>query len=169
MSLTKNGMMTLEELKNALPEYPSEERMRKGPVAIAECVEEIPCNPCEMACSLHAICVGVDITRLPKIDYSKCIGCGVCIAHCSGQAIFVMNKSYSEKVGSVSFAWEYQRIPEVGEEVDATDRAGNVVCRGKILKVVMPKSFDRTHVVTVEVPVEYVETVRGIAVFDRED
>jgi hypothetical protein len=31
----------------------------------------------------------------------------------------------------------------------------------------MPASFDKTHVVTVEVPIEMVEIVRGIAIFEE--
>lgn len=169
MSLSKNGFLTLEELKALSPSYPSEERMRKGPVAVAECVEEIPCNPCESACRFGAIRIGDNITALPRIAEDKCTGCGVCIAHCSGLAIFVMDKSYSETVGSVSFPYEYQKIPSVGDEVDALDRAGKVVCKGRIKMAVMPPSFDRTHVVTVEVPIGMVETVRGISIFGEEE
>ena len=40
------GVRTKEELKNC-PGVPSEARMRKGRVACVECVQEIPCNPCE--------------------------------------------------------------------------------------------------------------------------
>lgn len=168
MSLAENGMMTLEELKSVCRNYPSEERMRKGPIAIAECVEEIPCNPCENACHFGAICIGPCITNPPVIDHEKCTGCGVCVAHCSGMAIFVLDKSYSDTVGSVAFPFEYLHPPKTGDVVDAVDRAGKVVCKGRVKKIVMPPSFDRTRVVTVEVPIDLVETVRGIAIF-RED
>ena len=160
--------MTLEELKSACRSYPSEKRMREGPVAIAECVEEIPCNPCESACRFHAIHIGQCITNPPVIDHAKCTGCGVCVAHCSGMAIFVLDKSYSDTVGSVSFPFEYLNQPAVGDVVDAVDRAGNVVCKGRIKKVVMPPNFDRTRVVTIEVPLDLVETVRGIAIFGED-
>lgn len=42
----EHGIMTTEELR-AIGHYPSEERMRKGPVAVCECLQRIPCNPCE--------------------------------------------------------------------------------------------------------------------------
>ena len=57
MSVSTVGYLTLDELKDA-GMYPSEERMAQGPVAVAECVQEIPCNPCETACRFHAIKVG---------------------------------------------------------------------------------------------------------------
>ena len=54
MSILQNGFPSLEEIR-AANGWPSEERFAKGPVAIAECVQEIPCNPCEAACPMHAI------------------------------------------------------------------------------------------------------------------
>ena len=35
------GIITKEDIA-----IPSEERLKKGPVVIIECVENIPCNPC---------------------------------------------------------------------------------------------------------------------------
>ena len=40
------------------PGIPSEERMKLGPVACIECLQQIPCNPCEEACPRGAITVG---------------------------------------------------------------------------------------------------------------
>ena len=168
MALCHDGILTLEELKAKNKCYPSEERMRKGPIAVAECVEEIPCNPCETACKFGGIRVGDPITTLPVVDGDKCTGCGLCIPHCSGMAIFVLDKSYSDQVGSVAFPYEYQCVLQKGEVVDAVDRSGKVVCRGTVLRVNAPKNFDRTTVVTLEVPIQYVEEVRGIRIFERE-
>lgn len=161
MSVLSCGYLTLDELKKSI-KYPSEERMAKGPVAIAECVQEIPCNPCEGACRFGAINIGEPIINLPCIDEDKCTGCGVCIAQCSGMAIFVVNKAYGNGQGTVSFPYEYYPLPEKGQKVKAVDRAGKVVCDGEIVKVMNPESFDRTPVVTVAVPVEYTEEVRSI-------
>lgn len=162
MALCHDGVLTLAELKARCASYPSEERMRKGPVAIAECVEEIPCNPCETACRLGGIAIGESITALPSVDVDTCTGCGLCIAQCSGLAIFVVDKSYSDTVGSVSFPYEYPRLLKKGEVVDAVDRGGRVVCKGTVSRVLSPASFDRTAVVTLEVPLAFVEEVRGV-------
>jgi len=161
MALLNEGYLTLEELKKSI-KYPSEERMAKGPVAIAECIQEIPCNPCESACRFHAIQIGEPITNLPCIDEDKCTGCGVCIAQCSGLAIFVIDKTYAEGKGAVSFPYEYLPLPEKGQKVEAVNRKGETVCQGEVVKVMNPASFDRTPVVTVAVPVEYTEEVRSI-------
>ncbi|MEM4759029.1 MAG: ferredoxin, partial [Desulfurococcaceae archaeon] len=54
MSYRETGVLTIEELarKELLP---SNERLRRGPVVILECPEEIPCNLCIYACPFKAI------------------------------------------------------------------------------------------------------------------
>lgn len=161
MSLASEGYLTLEELKASI-NYPSEERMAKGPVAVAECTQLIPCNPCETACRFGAIKVGEPIINLPCVNEETCTGCGVCIAQCSGLAVFVVDKSLGDGMGSVAFPYEYVPLPEKGQIVKAVNRKGEVVCDGEVIKVQNPKSFDRTPVVTLKIPVEYVDEVRSM-------
>ena len=61
-----SGVLTYEEC-GADPSYPSEERYRKGPIAVIECVEAIPCNPCQTVCNRTVITVGEPITNLPRL------------------------------------------------------------------------------------------------------
>ena len=75
------GIPSPEELA-ACPGVPSEERMAKGRVAVIECVQEIPCYPCENACRLGAITIGEQITNLPTLHEEKCTGCGICATVC---------------------------------------------------------------------------------------
>ena len=63
---SKTGFLTEEELKGS-PGVPTDARRRKGPVATIECLEDIPCNPCESSCKYDAIIVGEDITNLPHL------------------------------------------------------------------------------------------------------
>ena len=88
MSILTDGYPSIEEIKEATG-WPDEERFAKGPVAIIECVQKIPCNPCEAACPAHAITVGNPITNTPVLDREKCIGCGVCTKACPNHLIFV--------------------------------------------------------------------------------
>lgn len=155
------GVLTTEYLKSA-GMYPSEERMRRGPVAVAECIEKIPCNPCESSCRLKAIAIGENISDLPRITEEACTGCGICIAACSGLAIFVLDKSYSDTVGTVSFPFEYLIDFAEGDTVDAVNRAGEVVCRGVVRKISQTKASDRTTVIKLEVPIDMVDEVRGV-------
>jgi len=159
--LIKNGFPSPEEIKSANT-WPTEERFSKGPVALIECVQEIPCNPCEDACPFHSIHIGNPITNLPKLDPEKCTGCGLCIAACSGLAIFVVNKAYSETEATVSFPFEYLPLPEKGSEVQAVNRAGEYVCMGTVDKIMNPAKNDHTPVVTIIIPKEHADTVRSI-------
>lgn len=161
MALIDTGYLEFDELKS-IQKLPDDERYAKGPVAVIECVQEIPCNPCEAACSFGAIHIGEPITNLPALDGEKCVGCGVCVSRCPGLAIVIVNKVYSETTATVSFPFEYCPTPAVGEIRGAMNRKGEVLCNGKIVKVVNPASFDHTPVVTVEIPKEYADEVRTV-------
>ncbi len=154
-----DGYPSMDEIKEANG-WPDEERFAKGPVAVVECVQQIPCNPCESACPLHAIHIGEPITNTPQVDREKCIGCGMCVAACPGLAIFLVDKSYSETEATVSFPFECDPLPEKGAEIDALSRAGEYVCKGRVIKVMNPKKNDHTPVVTIAIPKEHADTVR---------
>jgi Fe-S-cluster-containing hydrogenase component 2 len=157
-SLKKTGAPSLDELR-AAPCFPSAEQLRRGPIAVIECVEEIPCNPCEAACPKGAIRVGTPITNLPVIDFDRCVGCGSCIAPCPGLAIYVKDYNYSEAQASISFPFEYLPLPHVGAAVNMVGRHGEAVCEGTTLRVQTTKANNRTAVVTVAFPKEYFDEV----------
>lgn len=161
MALLKNGYLSDEELRT-LPGFPSAERMEKGPVVVIECAQVIPCNPCVDACRQHAIIIDGPITALPRLDEDKCTGCGLCIAVCPGQAIFVVDYTYSEKEGTVQLPYEYLPLPEVGDIVDGLNRAGKMVCQSKVKRVVNSKVNDRTPIITLIVPKEFLMEVRSL-------
>ena len=101
---------------------PPAERTAKGPVAVIECVQEIPCNPCEKACPFGAIEIGPDITRLPRLDLDKCRGCGICLSKCPGLAIFLVDASKSETEALVMMPYEYLPLPKVEDSPTMTAR-----------------------------------------------
>lgn len=155
-SLKTTGAPTLEELHKS-PAFPTYEQLRKGPIAIIECIEEIPCNPCEASCAKGAITIGESITNLPKIEFEKCIACGMCVSACPGLAIYIKDYTYSDTNASLAFPYEYFPLPNVGDIVEAVDRLGKFVCNAKVIKVRNPKSNDHTAVVTIEYPKGYFE------------
>lgn len=155
------GVPSMEELAGA-PGVPSEERMKKGRVACIECVQGIPCNPCEGACKFGAITIGDEITNLPRIDEEKCVGCGVCVAACPGLAITIVNKAYQEQETTIDFPFEYLPLPKEGDQVEAVSRSGEVVCVGTILSVKKPKAYAGTAVISMAIPREYADEVRSM-------
>lgn len=161
LGIAWTGVPSLQELRQC-PGYPGDEALLRGPKAVIECFQEIPCNPCEKACPRGAITVGKPITNLPRLDAAKCTGCGLCIPACPGLAIFVVNAGYAPGLATVSFPWEFLPYPSPGDEVVACDRSGRPLCKGKVLKVQCPPRYEKTAVVTLVVPAERADAVRGI-------
>lgn len=141
---------------------PSDERIARGPVAVIECFEEIPCDPCQTCCPRGAITVGKPITNLPKLDFGKCNGCGICVSSCPGLAIFVIDGSFTENEGLVSVPYEFLPVPKLGQIVEVTDRSGSVIGKGRIEKVRLPKQYDSTAVISVAVSRKLLMETRGI-------
>jgi Fe-S-cluster-containing hydrogenase component 2 len=161
MPLVREGYITTGELK-ALGKYPPEERFAKGPVAVIECIQEIPCNPCQDACPHKAIRVGPPITALPEIDSERCIGCGLCVTKCPGLAIFIVNKTYSAINATVAFPYEYFPLPAIGDMVTAVNRKGEEVGLARVTKVTNLPDFNKTPVVEIAVQKELADEVRSI-------
>lgn len=154
-----SGVPSAAELA-ACPGIPPEERMRKGRVAVIECVQEIPCNPCEAACKSGAIKIGAQITDLPVLASDKCNGCGLCVPGCPGLAIVIVDKSRDDGRAVIEFPFEYLPLPEKGQKVTAASRLGQELCQGEVLSVKKVKAFGGTTVVGLLVPMEYADEVR---------
>lgn len=139
---------------------PSAERRAKGPVAVMECVQNIPCNPCETSCKQGAIAVGDEITDTPRLDGEACSGCAVCVSVCPGQAVFVVDESFSEDEATVALPYEFEPLPAKGEAVTALDRSGAELGPARIVRVTNTKRQDKTAVVTMAVPKAWSMTAR---------
>ncbi len=155
--LAIDGIPTQEDI---LQKAPPESRLSRGPVAMIECWQEIPCNPCVVSCPTGAITME-KLTAIPQIDFDKCIGCALCVAACPGLAIALVDGS-KEDGDRVSIPYEFP-LPEVGETVDCLNHEGKVVCEGTVEKVVhLPavNKKDKTPIVTLKVP-------KGMALYVR--
>lgn len=130
-------------------------------IAVLECWEEIPCDPCVTACNTGAITMS-SLSGLPVLESSKCTGCGLCAAVCPGLAIFILGNDYNDKNGTLTFPYEFLPLPEKGSTVSGTDRLGKSVCSVEVIKVVCAPSYRKTNLITVLVPKEYLDIIRGI-------
>ncbi len=157
--LRKTGVPTDDLLRQVTP---SEERLRRGPVAIFECFERIPCDPCQHACPTGAVQPFEDLNDLPRVDHQLCTGCGRCIQACPGLAVFVVQEDLDECSALVGLPYEYCPLPAPGDVVTLLDRQGRAVGQGRIKKVVRPGNRGETPVVWVIVPRGLAMTVRHI-------
>ncbi|KYK29280.1 MAG: hypothetical protein AYK19_19945 [Theionarchaea archaeon DG-70-1] len=132
---------------------------QRGKVAIIECVEDIPCDPCITACPQGALTMD-SLIDLPELVPEKCGGCGLCIAECPGLAIFVVDFDYSDDKAVVMLPYEFIPLPEKGEKVDILDREGKKCGEGEIVKVTPHKN--KTTVISVVVPKELAMKVRFV-------
>jgi Pyruvate/2-oxoacid:ferredoxin oxidoreductase delta subunit len=152
----ETGVVELEEL-GRLGLLPPEWRLKKGPVVVLECPEKIPCNICVPYCPTKAIEME-SLIELPKVNWERCTGCGVCVAICPGLAAFVVDLS-KEDADYVTVPHEFLPVPRVGEEVVLLSRRGERVGRGVVTRV---WERNRTYVVTVRVPKGLGMEVRAI-------
>jgi hypothetical protein len=76
----------------------------------------------------------------------------------------VVNMTYADEEAAVQLPYEFLPLPEKDEIVDGLDREGEKVCTARVVKVLNPKKFDRTPVITIAVPKECAMTVRNIAI-----
>lgn len=148
----RTGILTVEDLQK-----PSKQHLRKG-VAILECVQEIPCNPCVDSCPVHAISMK-DVNAPPVNDFDRCIGCTKCVGVCPGLAIFVV-KVKDDKAW-VTLPYEFVPAPNVGDVVKALDRTGSIQGDAVVTKVVKQ---GKTLVVTIQIDSRLAMDIRNIKV-----
>lgn len=156
-TLLTHGYLLEEELAR----FPGVTNGRKTVRPIIECTQNIPCNPCQTACRKGCIAVGSRISDLPSVDSSvPCAGCGMCIAACSGQAIFLVNESGRDGHAEVTLPYEFLPLPAAGDSGTALDRSGAPVCDAEVVSVRSLPTYDDTHLVTIRVPVDQSMTAR---------
>jgi len=160
--LEKNGIPNEENLERI---YPDKKRLARGPVVIIECFQKIPCDPCAASCKFGAIKPFKDINDLPKIDFDKCTGCGICISACPGLAIFVLDENYSKTESLLKLPYELLPLPEKGDDVWALDRDGQKICKAKVAR--FQKVKNKTNVVSIVIPKNISMKVRSVKVEDK--
>ena len=156
VNLLKRGFVADDEIER----YPGVTH-KKGVHPVIECTQNIPCNPCQDACPKKCISIGSNITSLPiVVKDSECINCGMCVASCSGQAIFLVDEDCGDGTATVTLPYEFLPLPKEGEKGIALGRDGNEVCKAEVVSVKSAKAFDKTNLLTMRVPKEYAMKAR---------
>ncbi|MEE3419898.1 MAG: FAD-dependent oxidoreductase [Lachnospiraceae bacterium] len=128
---------------------------------VMECTQNIPCNPCQDACAKGCIKIGDHITQLPGVHPdAKCIGCGMCVASCPGQAIFLVDEDTGDGTAEVTLPYEFLPVPTEGTKGKGLSRSGQPICDAEVVKVRSSKAFDKTNLLTIRVPKEYAMKAR---------
>jgi len=144
--LNQTGIPSKDQV---LSRFPKENDLFK-PKAILECYEDIPCNPCSTSCPFDAIEIGENINKQPVLDVDKCTGCAICVTSCPGLAISVAQLVGEHAVFKIPY--EFLPLPNPKDIWKGVNRAGEVICDATIEKVLTSKSMDRTALLTVSVP-----------------
>jgi len=155
MNFLQDGVLKLKDLR-----VPDKKRMAGGPVAVIECVQEIPCNPCVESCPQQAIHINGDINGIPVLDFERCTGCGLCLAQCPGLAIFLLNQCHKPDCALLGIPYEFIPLPEKGDIVELLDRAGKPCGQGRVFQIRNHKNQDRTPIVFLEVDKALLMTAR---------
>ncbi len=151
VSLLRKGYLD----ESDLAAFPAIKEKKKGIHPVIECTQNIPCNPCQEACPKGCILVGDKITGLPVISGgSVCTGCGMCVAACSGQAVFLVDEDFEDGYAAVTLPYEFLPIPRKGDRGTALDRSGQAVCEAEVVNVRTGRVFDATTVLTMKVPAD---------------
>ncbi len=130
-------------------------------IARINCLQPIPCNPCETSCPFGAIYIGEDITNRPVLNMEKCKGCGICVAACPGIAITMVKITGDDK-DFVAIPYEYNPLPLVGETVLMVDTNGLLLGDGIVDKLKRPDKNDPTTLVYVAVDKSITDKAVGI-------
>ena len=150
MNLLTKGYVADEEIER----FPGVTH-RAGVHPVMECTQNIPCNPCQDACPKHCIKIGAHITSLPAVEENAtCVGCGMCVASCSGQAIFLVDETFEPGFATVTIPYEFLPLPEKGEKGLGLGRNGQPVCEAEVISVKSAKAFDHTNLLTIKVPAD---------------
>lgn len=141
--------------------FPSANQQQEMIHPVIECTQNIPCNPCQDACPVGCIKVGSNITSLPVLDgEKKCIGCGMCVASCPGQAIFLIKEEAEQ--AEITLPYEFMPLPKKGDKGTALSRSGQPLCEAEVVAVKSVAAMDHTNLLTMRVPKAYAGTARFI-------
>lgn len=140
------------------PALPDGERMQQKGFVQLDCLYGFACNPCTFACRYGAITKPAT-SSVPRVDYTKCIGCMECVYQCPGLAIF----GYDIRKDTLFLPIEYAVNEQ--EPVFLIDNRGAKLGEGVIEKVLLkPNKTNVARVKALDIHGADLVKVRGFIV-----
>ncbi len=136
---------------------------KKGVYPVINCVQEIPCNPCEVVCPKDAIKIGEPITNVPRY-IGGCIGCEICVAKCPGLAITLVDWRRDDPIVTLPFEFDPDDYFKVGDMVKVTDRLGNLLGEAEVVRIRRRTVSKGTYIVKLKAKREIAEKIAGIRI-----
>jgi hypothetical protein len=84
----------------------------------------------------------------------------MCVAGCSGQAIFLIDEDKGDGTAEITVPYEFLPLPSEGDTGTALGRDGQPVCGASVVRVRRSSAFDKTNLLTISVPKEYAMKAR---------
>ena len=78
----------------------------------------------------------------------------MCVASCSGQAVFLVDETYEPGYAAVTIPYEFLPLPDKGDRGYGLGRDGRKVCEAEVISVRTSKAFDHTNLLTIKVPAD---------------
>eukprot|EP01086_Lenisia_limosa_P005880 TRINITY_DN2365_c0_g1_i1.p1 TRINITY_DN2365_c0_g1~~TRINITY_DN2365_c0_g1_i1.p1 ORF type:complete len:735 (+),score=264.26 TRINITY_DN2365_c0_g1_i1:20-2224(+) len=135
-------------------------------VPIFHCFQDIPCRPCQDACTRDNIKIGGDgITAMPSYvgEAEDCDGCTKCVSQCPALAITLIDYDHEdESLASVTVPYElWEENVEEGSEVTVMDDDGAPLGKFEVTDMDHDE-VSNTHLITIDVPREIAPKVASI-------
>jgi formate hydrogenlyase subunit 6/NADH:ubiquinone oxidoreductase subunit I len=130
---------------------------------IIECPEKIACDVCEDVCRKNVISLDGSSINIPRITgMENCSACGLCVAHCPGHSVFLIDNTYSPQDAKITVPFELSDPPTTGSRVYAVDEKGVRVGKVTVIKIKAQKSYNKTRLLELSAAKDMVSRVRGI-------
>ena len=84
----------------------------------------------------------------------------MCVASCSGQAVFLINEDCGDGTATVTIPYEFLPLPAEGSKGIALGRNGQKICDASVVSVRNVKAYDKTNLLTMKVPKEFAMKAR---------